>query len=139
MSQLAAGKDTLAWCNRCSLILSHIIESMLDSKTVNRVQCKTCLSSHQFKNNPGVKKSALPKAPVRKTSKPSVLQSQERWEKAILKYQQFTPYNIRLQLKVGDPIQHQNFGRGVVEAISSQGRAEILFQDGTKELVYGKT
>ncbi|MFW5887898.1 MAG: hypothetical protein ACOCUH_03765, partial [Bacteriovoracia bacterium] len=49
-SNLNAGKDVLSYCNKCKLALAHIIISMKDDKNIHKVQCKTCNSTHAYKD-----------------------------------------------------------------------------------------
>ena len=51
MSNLTAGKDVIAYCNKCKLRLSHVIVVMKDENTPGKVTCKTCGDTHAFKEN----------------------------------------------------------------------------------------
>ena len=56
MAELSVGKEVLSHCSKCKLILAHIIVTMKDTKTPDKVQCKTCKATHAFKD-PGASKS----------------------------------------------------------------------------------
>lgn len=47
-------------------------------------------------------------------------------------------YNIKMELEVGDVIKHPTFGVGVVTAITGPQKASIVFEDGPKNLMFGK-
>src|SRR6218665_2657074 len=55
MSTIGVGKEVLSQCNKCKLILAHIIVTMKDATEPDKVMCKTCKATHTFKD-PGAKK-----------------------------------------------------------------------------------
>ena len=61
MSTLSAGKDVLAYCNKCKLKLAHIIVVMNDPTTPGKVTCKTCRSTHAFKESAARRKTTISK------------------------------------------------------------------------------
>lgn len=119
---------------------------MKDSKTPDKVQCKTCKATHSFKDPSATKaktsvnkviKSA--KAKSRTGSRRSTETVAELWTKAISKSTTETKsYTIRGSFITGDIIDHPTFGQGVVEKLIDDNKIEVLFQDDYRTLMHKK-
>ena len=48
--EIGVGKETLSYCSKCKLTLSHIIAAMKDLDTIAKVFCKTCKATHAYKD-----------------------------------------------------------------------------------------
>lgn len=146
MAELSVGKEVLSHCSKCKLTLAHIIVTMKDSKTPDKVQCKTCKATHSFKDPSATKaktsvnkviKSA--KAKSRTGSRRSTETVAELWTKAISKSTMETKsYTIRGSFITGDIIDHPTFGQGVVEKLIDDNKIEVLFQDDYRTLMHKK-
>lgn len=146
MAELSVGKEVLSHCSKCKLILAHIIVTMKDSSTPDKVQCKTCKATHSFKD-PGAKKTKTSvdkviksaKSKGRVGSKKSTETVGELWNKAISRNTTGTKsYTIKGSFGTGDIIDHPTFGQGVVEKLIDDNKIEVLFQDDYRTLMHKK-
>ena len=134
---LGAGEEVLSYCNKCKLTLAHTILAMKDAKTIQKVKCKTCGSTHAFKDpsTAGKKKSTGPR--TRKTTK-SVNVS-ELWMEQMAKTQaKSREFSIRTKFELGDVIDHKKFGPGIVQTVLDGNKIEVLFRHEIKTLVHNK-
>lgn len=145
MAELSVGKEVLSHCSKCKLILAHIIVTMKDSSSPDKVQCKTCKATHAFKD-PGATKSKTSVNKVIKSAKAKRAGSKrstetvaELWTKAINKNTTGTKsYTIKGSFITGDIIDHPTFGQGVVEKLIDDNKIEVLFQDDYRTLMHKK-
>ena len=143
MAEISVGKEVLSQCSKCKLILAHIIVTMKDTKTADKVQCKTCKATHSFKD-PGAKKAKSSVAKViksakSKSSRKSTETVGELWTKAIGRNTTGTKsYTIKGSFITGDIIDHPTFGQGVVEKLIDNNKIEVLFQDDYRTLMHKK-
>lgn len=136
-NKYAAGKEVLSYCGKCKLTLAHIIVSMKDENTLGKVTCKTCGSTHNYKDPATkTKKVRASKSTTGRTRAKSVPVN-ELWTEAIGKASgKAKNYTIRETFEVNDLIDHKKFGPGIVQAIVD-GKIEVLFQHEIKTLVHG--
>ena len=146
MAELSVGKEVLSNCSKCKLILAHIIVTMKDTKTADKVQCKTCKATHSFKD-PSAKKTKTSvdkviksaKAKSRSGGRKSTETVAELWNKAIGKNSTDSKtYTIKGSFITGDIIDHPTFGQGVVEKLIDNNKIEVLFQDDYRTLMHKK-
>lgn len=146
MAELSVGKEVLSHCSKCKLILAHIIVTMKDSKSADKVQCKTCKATHSFKD-PGASKTKssvdkvikTAKAKARTGGRKSTETVSELWTKAIGKNTaDAKSYTIKGSFITGDVIDHPTFGQGVVEKLIDNNKIEVLFQDDYRTLMHKK-
>ncbi len=145
MSQLAAGKDILSYCNKCKLSLSHTIIVMKDHNTVGKVMCNTCKGVHTFKDpNAGAKKltptrRTSSKTGGRKSASAKAEQIQNKWLTDVNESDKASQkYSPRTKFEIGDLVDHPKFGMGIVEATLEADKIDILFKTGNKILVHNK-
>ncbi len=143
MTAYSVGKEVLSYCNKCKLTLAHLIASMKSEAEIDKVVCKTCKSTHAFKD-PSVKK---PKASVAKIVKTQGRSGSKKasepvsvlWEKALTAAKvQPQEYSIKVLFKSGDVINHPTFGQGVVERSIDNNKIEVLFKEDYKVLLHNK-
>ena len=146
MAELSVGKEVLSHCSKCKLILAHIIVTMKDTKTADKVQCKTCKATHAFKDPSSSKTKTsvnkvikTAKAKSRTGSRKSTETVAELWTKAIGRNTTGTKsYTIKGSFITGDIIDHPTFGQGVVEKLIDDNKIEVLFQDDYRTLMHKK-
>ncbi len=146
MAEISVGKEVLSYCSKCKLTLAHIIVTMKDSKTPDKVQCKTCKATHAFKDPSAAKAKTsvnkvikTAKAKSRTGSRKSTETVGELWTKAINKNTTGTKdYTIKGSFITGDVIDHPTFGQGVVEKLIDNNKIEVLFQDDYRTLLHKK-
>ena len=144
MAEISVGKEVLSSCSKCKLILAHIIVTMKDAKTPDKVQCKTCKATHGFKD-PGAKKAKTSVDKVIKSAKAKAAGKKsnetvgELWTRAIGKSTAGSKsYTIKGSFIMGDVIDHPTFGQGVVEKLIDNNKIEVLFQDDYRTLMHKK-
>ncbi len=142
MAELSVGKEVLSQCNKCKLILAHIIVTMKDTKNPDKVQCKTCKGTHSFKD-PGAtkRKTSVDRVikSARSSKKASTDSIAELWNKAMNKSTTGSKeYSIKASFITGDIISHPTFGQGVVEKLIDNNKIEVLFQDDYRTLMHKK-
>jgi len=134
------GGDALAYCTRCKMELAHVIVSMLNGRPA-KVLCKTCKSQHNFKRigdverGTGAIRAGATRAPraTRTTVRVAEVWEQKMAEK---KTAPARAYSIKDSFKVGDVIQHPQFGLGLVEEVKNNGKISVLFRENEKVLVH---
>jgi hypothetical protein len=141
MAELSVGKEVLSQCSKCKLTLAHIIVTMKDTKTPDKVQCKTCKATHSFKD-PSASKAKNSVNKVIKSGRSSKKTTEtvaELWNKAINKNTtDAKAYSIKASFITGDVIDHPTFGQGVVEKLIDNNKIEVLFQDDYRTLMHKK-
>ena len=134
MPTLSAGKDVLAYCNKCKLKLAHIIVVMNDPTTPGKVTCKTCGSTHSFKESAARRKTTIKK--LTKKKKEEISQT-NKWEELVsAPTSEAKKYSPKSTFAEGDYIEHPKFGIGHVEKKLDGKKIEVLFRTATKILVH---
>lgn len=134
MSEFSAGKEVLSYCGKCKLSLAHIIVVMKDAGTIGKVTCKTCGTTHAYKD-PATKAKKVKSVTAKKSKK--AVNVNDLWASEIAKSNGSSKkYTIRDLFEIGDLIDHKSFGPGVVQAFVD-GKIEVLFQHEIKLLVHG--
>lgn len=143
MTELSVGKEVLSYCNKCKLTLAHMIVAMKDANTIHKVQCKTCKSSHAYKDPSAVKA----KKSVTKKTKKSILGGARRsstsisdlWMEAVNSSSvKSKAYSIKAKFDQGDIIDHPKFGPGVVDKLIDADKIEVIFRHDIKTLMHNK-
>ena len=129
--ELGVGKEILSYCGKCKLALAHVVVSMDDKGEISKCECKTCGANHKYRDPEGVKK--------RKTStrtKKETISNEEVWKQAVADAEgEAKAYAMNQSLTVGDLIDHPKFGKGVVEKLVDNNKAQILFEHNIKTLI----
>ena len=129
----AAGDNIASWCTKCKLSLDHTIVAM-DGETVVKVKCRTCGSTHKFRNP-----AAAPKVRASKKSADGVAPgaSGDRWATALAETKgKSTPYSMDGRYRVGDCILHDRFGKGIVLKLYAN-KCDVLFEDRERLMASG--
>jgi len=140
MAEVAVGKDIMAYCGKCEGGRWHVIVSMLDIKTVAKVQCNTCKGQHKFKDPTmatTAKKSTATKATKSKVKAANMSVADLWMQEMSNAARKSQPYSIRAKFSAGDIIDHTSFGPGIVQSVKDD-RIEVVFRDEIKNLVHNK-
>lgn len=123
MIKHSAGDNIAAHCTKCKLILDHAVVAV-DGETIVKVKCKTCGSDHKYRSA-----EAAGKPRVRAGRKDPLKTPEALWEKSLseAKGKEHT-YEMQRKYRVGDIVDHQTFGRGVVLKIH-HNKCDVLFKD----------
>jgi hypothetical protein len=141
-STIGVGKEILSYCNKCKLTLAHIIVTMKTLTEADKVMCKTCKGSHNYKDPSAAKtktaKIAKPKSLLSRP-KSNAIPIAELWATAMNKTNRPSKeYTIKGIFEVGDIVAHPSFGPGVVEKVFDSNKIEVLFRDDYRTLIHRK-
>jgi hypothetical protein len=107
-----------------------------------RVGGDICKSQHNHRKGTGiaparVSSTRTPGAPKARVS----AKSSTRWEDRLgeTRGKDPVPYDARKAFGRGDVLNHPNFGVGVIEEVKANGKILVLFRDGEKVLIHGRT
>lgn len=146
MATTQTGGNVDAWCGKCSLMLAHTVEAMVDGN-IKRVHCNTCKSQHAYKGYaPGEAPPAAERAP--RASKPRA--ASKKPSAGTLKASDYDNYmkgrdpndarrySPKVRFNAGEVIDHPKFGTGVAVAIKDGDKLDVLFPDGPRTLIHGR-
>jgi len=124
LEKYSAGENVASWCTKCKLNLDHTIVAMAND-AIAKVKCKTCGSTHKFRNPADPPKVRTPRA---KRADPAK-SAEALWENSIAdaKGKEFS-YNMAAKFRIGDIVLHDKFGKGVVLKLYSN-KCDVLFKD----------
>ena len=120
----------------------------MEGDRIVRVECLTCRGHHNYRrprSEEPVKKPAKRAAPAggspRTPRISTAVEARRAWEKAIMgkSPDDFTGYHISESFRQGQLVRHKKFGDGVVIELLEDGKVQVLFEDGAKTLVHGRT
>jgi hypothetical protein len=149
---ITAGSEIDAWCTSCRLTLNHRVVAMV-AGSPKRVLCLTCNKQHNFRRAKGdgsgavvsssaggssSRSKATKKAAVTTAKAPSAARE---WQTNVADRDsaEFVPYSIHKTFAAGQLVSHPKFGSGYVkEALASQ-KLCVLFKDGPRTLVHGRS
>ncbi len=122
LEKYSAGESIASYCTKCKLVLDHTIMKM-DGEVVSRVKCKTCGSTHKYRNAEDAKK-------LRGARKKEDLVTVEvLWETCLAQAKgRERNYDMGAKYRVGDIVDHRLFGKGVVRKIYLN-KCDVLFKD----------
>jgi hypothetical protein len=127
----SAGDNIASWCTKCKINLDHTIVAM-DGEQVIKVKCRTCGSSHKFRNPADPPKVRTPRV---KAADGAAAGS--KWEAALAEARgKSHPYTMDGKYRVGDCVIHDRFGKGVVLKLYSN-KCDVLFQDRERLMASG--
>ncbi len=130
--QHAAGDNIASYCTKCKLNLDHAIVAMV-GETIAKVKCKTCGSVHKYKDpsSPTTARTRTKKESAGTTAKTT------NWDAAIAEAKgKEVAYNMAAKFQVGDIVNHDKFGKGVVMKIYPN-KCDVLFQDRERLMATG--
>lgn len=120
------GKDLDGWCNRCKLMLAHVVIALKNEKPY-RVECKTCNNKHVHKPNPpGTKKPRAKKPP--KPTEYELIMAKRDADTAVA-------YSAKNAYDRDQLISHPTLGVGLVTDHKGPGKVQVLFAGGEKLLL----
>ncbi len=129
----SAGDNISSRCTKCKLNLDHTIVAM-EGELVAKVKCRTCGSTHKFRNPADPPKARTSQA---KTAAGANAASGSRWETALAEARgKSHPYTMDGKYRVGDCIEHERFGKGVVVKLYAN-KCDVLFRDRERLMASG--
>ncbi len=138
MTNFSAGKEVLSYCSKCKLTLAHIIQVMKGENHIGKVQCKTCKSIHAYKDPTNVKgKKMVLSTAGNRTTKTGQQSVTELWTEALNKSKaKSQSYSPQKKFIVGDIIDHQKFGPGIIEKTFDNNKIEVIFRHQILTLIH---
>jgi len=139
---MPVGQEIITYCSSCKLDLRHVIVAHKNgnSGAIAKVRCNTCNKIHAFRGKPEEKKVVnarrLGAAPTRE--KPRIIPIEVEWREQ-LKSREKSPsikYLPQNDFKIGDVIEHPQFGCGIVRSLRDGNKFEVLFQRDIKVLIH---
>ncbi|MBI5488972.1 MAG: hypothetical protein HY905_16680 [Deltaproteobacteria bacterium] len=143
------GSSIAAFCKKCEKDTTHtVLEVVEGGKRLGKVRCNVCRDEHPFRRPKarvkGEKPAKEPRATrPRKSSKsrgPQEIPAVEAWHQveAMVNAASKVPYEMTRCYDKGEVIEHPQFGVGVVVAVLSPTKVEVLFSTVRRKLVCGK-
>ena len=166
MNAHAVGSIIESICGKCNDVMGHTIMAMVGTEII-KVECRVCHSVHRYrppvrvgkgKSTVTMKKgrdgepvssrqatiakstrSTMPKSAAARVS--AAAAAQKAWQSAMHKRDGETPraYAMKESFAAGEFIEHSLFGRGEVTALVPPDKMDVLFEEGTKRLLCGKS
>jgi len=139
---MPVGQEIVTFCTKCKLELRHVIVAHKNGNAgaIAKVKCNTCTTIHAFRNKPTEKSVAA--AAARKAAGPRVkaevipIEVEWRTEMDKLQKQKVIPYSTSGAFKVGDVLEHPNFGAGIVRVLKDGNKLEVMFERDMKVLIH---
>jgi hypothetical protein len=123
LEKSAAGDNIVSYCTKCKLGLDHTVVAMAEEVVV-KVKCRTCGSTHKFRDPADVKK---PRASKKKED--MVKTAETLWETCLAEARgKERVYDMTGRYRVGDVVLHNVFGKGVVRK-TYLNKCDMLFKD----------
>jgi hypothetical protein len=119
------GQNIDSYCGKCKLNLDHTIMA-IEGETVARVRCKSCGSSHKFRNPLDLQKVRKPRV---KKGAGDETTAQIIWEAGLAEAKgNEGDYSMAAKYSVGDIVNHHTFGKGIVMKLYPH-KCDMLFKD----------
>ncbi|HMV86761.1 MAG TPA: hypothetical protein PLD20_24150 [Blastocatellia bacterium] len=118
------GGDVETRCGRCKENREHVIAALDDKGEIARVECRTCGSNHIYRAAKTTTKTASSRT-VRSTRKDPVVESTGPAR----------AYSMQTRFAVGDRLEHQKFGLGVVVEVRAS-KIDVKFGKELKTLIH---
>jgi len=125
MEQNSIGKNIGSFCGKCKQNLDHTIMTM-EGDVIAKVRCKSCGSTHKFKNPLDAQKTRKPR--VKKVGGEAAT-AEIVWAAGLAGAKgKERDYTIAARYRVGDIVNHHTFGKGVVLKLYAN-KCDMLFKD----------
>jgi hypothetical protein len=130
--------------------LSHRVVAAV-AGTPKRVECQTCHTQHNYREPKGTVKAALANGksksksaarPAGKAVKPArAAKHQHEWEALIAgkSGSGFRTYSVQASFEPEELIRHKTFGEGCVLEVLQDQKINVMFREGCKVLVHGRS
>lgn len=149
---IKAGSEIDAWCTSCRLTLNHRVVAMV-AGVPKRVLCLTCNKQHNFRRPKGDGASEPSSVAASKTGSsaskskkssaiaPKSPSPAREWQTNVADRDsaEFVPYSIHTTFEPGQLVSHPKFGSGYVKETLQAQKLCILFKDGPRTLVHGRS
>jgi hypothetical protein len=121
----SVGQNINSYCGKCKLNLDHTIMAM-DGEAISKVRCKSCGGSHKFRSPLDAQKVRKPRA---KKGAGEIATAEIIWAAGLAEAKgKERDYSMAAKYRVGDVVNHQTFGKGVVVKLYAN-KCDMLFRD----------
>jgi hypothetical protein len=121
----SVGQNINSYCGKCKLNLDHTVMAM-DGEAISKVRCKSCGGSHKFRSPLDAKKVRKPRA---KKGAGEIATAEIIWAAGLAEAKgKERDYSMAAKYRVGDVVNHQTFGKGVVVKLYAN-KCDMLFKD----------
>jgi hypothetical protein len=125
------------------MTLNHKVVAMVGG-AAKRVLCLTCKKEHNFRkpkaagSGPSVSSTKAGKKPA---AAPKLTGTVREWQATVgdKNSAEFVPYSIHTTFETGQLITHPKFGSGYVKETLASQKLCILFKDGPRTLIHGRS
>jgi hypothetical protein len=141
---ITAGSEIDAWCTSCRLTLNHRVVAMVGGNA-KRVLCLTCNKQHNYRKakpeGAGAPASKAGKTGKKAAAAPKVTGTAREWQATVgdRDSAEFLPYSIHTTFETGQLVNHPKFGSGYVKETLASQKLCVLFKDGPRTLVHGRS
>jgi hypothetical protein len=139
------GREIDAWCTSCRMNLNHRIVAIVRGAP-KRVECLTCNKQHNYRAPRGledvVAESKAPKTAAARAARAARTTAGQRDWQALVgdkDVSAFLPYSMSKTYTAGQLVEHPKFGRGYVKEALGTTKVAIVFREGPRTLIQGKT
>ena len=123
LEKITAGSNIASYCTKCKIGLDHAVVA-IDNETIVKVKCKTCGSTHKFRDPADVKKPR-----VVKKKEDAAKTAETLWETSLSETKgKERAYDMSVKFRVGDVLLHNTFGKGIVRKLYLN-KCDVLFKD----------
>jgi len=123
LEKCSAGDNVASYCTKCKIVLDHTVVAMAGD-VVAKVKCRTCNSTHKFKDPADVKKPR-----VTKKKEDAGKTAETLWETCLSDAKgKERVYDMSGKYRVGDVVLHNTFGKGIVRKLY-MNKCDMLFKD----------
>jgi hypothetical protein len=126
------------------MTLNHRVVAMVGG-AAKRVVCLTCNKQHNFRKPKGDGTRASPGksggSKKQASAAPKALSGTREWQANVADRDSsdFLPYSIYTTFETGQLVNHPKFGSGYVKETMASQKLCILFKDGPRTLVHGRS
>lgn len=134
------GSEIDAWCTSCRMNLNHRVVAMV-AGTVKRVLCLTCNKQHNYRAPRGSTPEPAPKRAPAASRGARTAPAPRDWQAVVGDRDagDFSPYSMSSTYQAGQLVSHPKFGRGYVKEALDATKVAIVFREGPRTLIHGKT
>ncbi len=125
-----------------TLVLAHTVVAMVGDR-IAKVKCNTCGKIHAYRppDSPSEATAAKRRAERKKAlAKVASRGEPEPFEILAAKVDltQTTDYSIKMSMEEMMVVQHPKFGVGIVAMLREGNKADVVFNEGPRTLIYGR-
>lgn len=119
------GGEVETKCGKCKETREHVIAALKENGEIARVECRTCGSNHIYREAKTTSRTTSTRTTARGTKKDSSIESSGPPR----------AYSMQERFAVGDRLDHQKFGQGVVIEIRAN-KIDVKFGREMKTLIH---